>query len=187
MAGLLHPDYNDEAIISKSLVIKGEVTGLESLYIDGTIEGSINLPNNRVTVGPHGRVAANIYAREIVIRGKVRGDMYASGRIEIRREGSLTGDVVTARISIEDGAFFKGGIDLAKSPQTRRLAIEGSPLAAAYDEAAEQSIKQGLFSTVKDESDIAIKLPKPTLIPASSEFGKSGKFAERLKEAAETY
>ena len=106
---------SDQASIGKSLVIKGEVTGSESLYIDGRVEGSINLSGNRVTVGRNGVVAANINAREIVVLGKVRGNLTASDRVDIRSDGSLTGDVVAARISIEDGAFFKGGIDIRKA------------------------------------------------------------------------
>ena len=104
----------DQATIGKSLVVKGEVTGSESLYIDGKVEGAINLPGNRVTVGRNGQVSANITAREIVVLGKVRGNMTASDRVDIRSEGSLTGDVAAQRISIEDGAFFKGGIDIRK-------------------------------------------------------------------------
>src|SRR3984957_4312962 len=107
----------DQATLGKSLVIKGEVTGSESLYIDGRVEGSINLAGNRVTVGRNGVVSANINAREIVVLGKVRGNLTASDRVDIRSDGSLTGDVVAARISIEDGAFFKGGIDIRKAGQ----------------------------------------------------------------------
>ena len=104
----------EQATIGKSLVVKGELTGSESLYIDGKVEGAINLPGNRVTVGRNGQVAANIVAREVVVLGKVRGNCQASDRVDIRSEGSLTGDVIAARISIEDGAFFKGGIDIRK-------------------------------------------------------------------------
>src|SRR5271167_3245891 len=107
----------EQATLGKSLVIKGEVTGSESLYIDGRVEGSINLPGNRVTVGRNGVVSANISAREIVVLGKVRGNITASDRVDIRGEGSLTGDVVAQRISIEDGAYFKGGIDIRKPGQ----------------------------------------------------------------------
>src|ERR1700734_859669 len=107
----------DQAAIGKSLVIKGEVTGSESLYIDGRVEGSINLAGNRVTVGRNGVVAANISAREIVVLGKVRGNMTASDRVDIRADGSLTGDIIAQRISIEDGAYFKGGIDIRKAGQ----------------------------------------------------------------------
>ena len=105
----------DQATISKGLIIKGEITGSESLFVDGKVEGSISLPGNRVTVGRNGQVSASIAAREIVILGKVRGNVAASDRVDIRAEGALTGDVAAARISIEDGAFFKGGIDIKKA------------------------------------------------------------------------
>src|ERR1700678_3116495 len=108
------PANSEQATIGKSLVVKGEVSGSESLYIDGKVEGAINLPGNRVTIGRNGQVAANISAREIVVLGKVRGNCQASDRVDIRSEGSLTGDATAARISIEDGAFFKGGIDIRK-------------------------------------------------------------------------
>ena len=106
-------------------MIKGEVTGSESLYIDGRVEGSINLSGNRVTVGRNGVVSANINAREIVVLGKVRGNLTASDRVDIRSDGSLTGDVVAARISIEDGAFFKGGIDIRKAGARIKLISDG--------------------------------------------------------------
>ena len=112
----------EQATIGKSLFVKGEVSGSESLYIDGKVEGTINLPGNRVTVGRNGQVAANIMAREVVVLGKVR----ASDRVDIRSEGSLTGDVAAARISIEDGAYFKGGIDIRKPSDTKN----GSPAVA---------------------------------------------------------
>ena len=105
----------DQATIGKGLVVKGEITGTESLFVDGKVEGSISLPGNRVTVGRNGNVTASVQAREIVILGKVRGNVTASDRVDIRAEGALTGDVSAARISIEDGAFFKGGIDIKKA------------------------------------------------------------------------
>jgi cytoskeletal protein CcmA (bactofilin family) len=105
----------EQATIGKGLFIKGEITGSESLYIDGKIEGTINLPGNRLTIGRNGQVNAAVNAREIVVLGKVRGNVSATDRVDIRAEGSLTGDVSAARISIEDGAFFKGGIDIKKT------------------------------------------------------------------------
>jgi cytoskeletal protein CcmA (bactofilin family) len=118
----------EQATIGKGLFIKGEITGSESLFIDGKVEGSVNLPGNRVTVGRNGQVAASITAREIVVLGKVRGNMSATDRVDIRAEGSLSGDVAAARISIEDGAFFKGGIDIrkpeGKPAQPGTLAVE---------------------------------------------------------------
>jgi cytoskeletal protein CcmA (bactofilin family) len=127
----------DQATIGKSLVIKGEVSGSESLYIDGRVEGSIQLPGNRVTVGRNGVVNANINAREIVVVGKVRGNLIASDRVDIRNEGSLTGDVVAQRISIEDGAFFKGGIDIRKPGQKANgEAKDAMPVEPAHGTAA---------------------------------------------------
>jgi cytoskeletal protein CcmA (bactofilin family) len=105
----------EQATIGKSLVIKGEVSGSEALYIDGRVEGAINLPGHRVTVGRNGQVQANINAKEVVILGKVKGNVTASDRADIRNEGSLSGDVICQRISIEDGAYFKGGIDIRKA------------------------------------------------------------------------
>ena len=126
---------SDQATIGKSLVIKGEVTGSESLYIDGRVEGSIHLPGNRVTVGRNGVIAANITAREAVILGKVRGNVSATDRVDIRNEGSLTGDVIAQRISIEDGAFFKGGIDIRKPNANDKQPAAETP-AATPDKAA---------------------------------------------------
>lgn len=108
------PPSSEQASIGKSLTIKGEITGSEMLYIDGHVEGSVSLPGNRCVVGRNGQVGANINAREVVILGKVNGNITATDRVDIRNEGSLTGDVVAQRISIEDGAYFKGGIDIRK-------------------------------------------------------------------------
>jgi cytoskeletal protein CcmA (bactofilin family) len=126
-AGRAPVSAGDQATIGKGLLVKGDISGSESLYIDGKVEGSINLPGNRVTVGRNGQVAANIAAREIIIMGKVRGNVSASDRVEIRAEGALTGDVAAARISIEDGAFFKGGIDIKKADAKPSPAAETKP------------------------------------------------------------
>jgi cytoskeletal protein CcmA (bactofilin family) len=108
----------DQANIGRSLVIKGEVTGAESLFIDGRVEGSINFPDNRVTVGRNGVVAANITANEVVIMGKVQGNVECADRLDIRSEGLLTGDVITHRISVEEGAILKGGVEV-RTPEKK--------------------------------------------------------------------
>ncbi|MGA9528210.1 MAG: polymer-forming cytoskeletal protein [Terriglobales bacterium] len=102
----------DQAIIGRSLVIKGELSGSESLFIDGRVEGKISFPGHRVTVGRNGTVAANITADEVVIMGKVQGNVDCADRLDIRNEGTLTGDVVTHRISVEEGAILKGGVEV---------------------------------------------------------------------------
>jgi cytoskeletal protein CcmA (bactofilin family) len=103
-----------ESMIGKSLVIKGEITGSESVHIEGTVEGSIVLPDDRVTVGPSGRVSANITAQDIVVQGELTGSCDASDHLFVRREGSLCGDVVAARISVEDGAQLTGTVDIRR-------------------------------------------------------------------------
>jgi cytoskeletal protein CcmA (bactofilin family) len=113
----------DPATIGKSLQIKGEVIGSESLYIDGNVEGTIILPDSRVTVSRDALVSANITAREVVVLGKVSGNIYASDRVDIRSEGSLTGDVTAGRITIGEGAYFKGGIDIRKSSQGKNKVV----------------------------------------------------------------
>ncbi len=110
----------EQATIGRSLVIKGELTGAESLYIDGRIEGSITVAEHRVTVGRNGTVSANITAREVVIMGKVKGNIQCADRLDIRSEGALTGDVVTQRISVEDGAILKGSVQV-RSVDTKNL------------------------------------------------------------------
>src|ERR1035438_6375087 len=108
----------DQANIGRSLVSKGEVTGGESLFIDGRVEGSINFPDNRVTVGRNGVVAANITANEVVIMGKVQGNVECADRLDIRSEGLLAGDVITHRISVEEGAILKGGVEV-RNPEKK--------------------------------------------------------------------
>lgn len=105
----------EQATIGRSVVIKGQITGAEPLYIDGRVEGSISVPDNRVTVGRSGSVSADIHAKEVVIMGKVEGNLVCGDRVDIRAEGSLTGDVVSPRISVEDGAFLKGSVDIQKA------------------------------------------------------------------------
>jgi cytoskeletal protein CcmA (bactofilin family) len=108
----------EQATIGRSLVIKGEVSGSESLFIDGRVEGSLNFPDNRVTVGRNGNVAANITAKEVVIMGKVQGNVSCEDRLDIRSEGLLSGDVITHRISVEEGAILKGGVEV-RTPEKK--------------------------------------------------------------------
>ncbi len=107
----------EQATIGRSLVIKGEVSGTESLYIDGRIEGAVNFAGYRVTIGSNGSAAANISAREVVVIGEVQGNIQCTDRLDIRSQGSLTGDVITHRISVEDGAILKGGVQIRSVEQ----------------------------------------------------------------------
>ncbi|HUI83903.1 MAG TPA: polymer-forming cytoskeletal protein [Candidatus Binatia bacterium] len=117
------------ATIGKSVVVKGELSGSEDLILDGEVEGSITLRGQTLTVGPNGRVRANIEARNVILHGRVNGNIKAAERVDLRKSASLTGDIVTARISIEDGAFFKGGIDIQKPEPAAR--VEPKPQTSA--------------------------------------------------------
>jgi cytoskeletal protein CcmA (bactofilin family) len=112
---------NEVATIGKSVVVKGELSGSEDLVVDGEVEGSISLRGQSLTVGPNGRVRANIEARNVILHGRVDGDVHATERVELRKTASLSGDIATARISIEDGAFFKGTIDIQKAEPASKL------------------------------------------------------------------
>jgi cytoskeletal protein CcmA (bactofilin family) len=100
------------ARVGTSLHIKGEVSGNEDLHVDGSIEGSIQLEGRKLTVGASGKVTADIVAREVVVYGSSKGNLRASDRIEIKKDGSVVGELMTARIIIEDGAHFKGSIEI---------------------------------------------------------------------------
>ncbi len=105
----------DVAHIGKSVIVKGELSGSEDLYLDGEVEGSIELRGNSLTIGPNGRVRANIHAKDIVVHGKVDGNVRGTDRVELKKSAVLNGDIATQRIVIEDGAFFKGAIDIQKA------------------------------------------------------------------------
>src|SRR3954467_12518858 len=102
------------AHIGKSVIVKGELSGSEDLYLDGEVEGSIELRGNSLTVGPNGRVRANVHARDVVVHGKVDGNIRGTERVELKKSAVLNGDIATQRIVIEDGAYFKGAIDIQK-------------------------------------------------------------------------
>lgn len=102
----------DLAQIGKSLVIKGELSGSEDLYVDGQVEGSIALKGNSLTVGPNGYVKANVEAKGVVVQGKLDGNVQASERVQLRKSAVMNGDITTQRISIEEGAYLKGKVDI---------------------------------------------------------------------------
>jgi cytoskeletal protein CcmA (bactofilin family) len=109
----------EQATIGRSVVIKGDISGAEPLFIDGQVEGTIALSDHRVTIGRNGSVTANISAKEVVIMGKVTGNIECSDRLDIRGEGTLIGDVVTQRISVEDGAVMSGAVQVRASETTK--------------------------------------------------------------------
>ena len=134
------------AVLGKSVMVKGQIYSREDLTIDGEVEGTVELQEHRLTIGPNGRVAAGIKAREIVVLGAVQGNVEATDKIDIRKDAKLIGDIKTARIVIEDGAYFKGSIDITKgeAPKAERKPVPApapvaTPVAAA---AASNEVKR---------------------------------------------
>jgi len=114
---------NQYSMIGKSIVIKGEIVAADPVYVYGSVEGSINAPAHRVTVGKEGRVKADIRAREVVIMGDVCGNLDCRERVEIRSDGSLMGDLSTSRIFIEEGAVLSGSIDVHKPSKKEKAEL----------------------------------------------------------------
>lgn len=124
------PERSPAANVGKSVRIIGQIFTKEDLYVDGDVEGTIESLENKVTIGPNGRVQAGIKAREVIIIGQVHGNVETSDKVDIRKEAKLVGDITTARISIEDGAIFKGSIDIRK-PEAKPAAPKPAPVSAA--------------------------------------------------------
>jgi cytoskeletal protein CcmA (bactofilin family) len=117
------------ATIGKAVKINGQIHSKEDLYVDGDVEGTVECPEHKLTIGPNGTVHATVKAREVVALGTIQGNVEAADRIEIRKDAKLVGDIRTARIVIEDGAYFKGSIDIVK-PEPAKVAMQRPPAAA---------------------------------------------------------
>src|SRR5690242_16340549 len=144
------------AHIGRAVAIKGELPGSEDLYIDGHVEGNIELPGSTLMVGPNGRVRAGIRARGVIIEGKVDGDIEATERVELRKTAVLMGSIVTQRVSIEDGAYFKGGVDVK-----RQAAAQHQPAAQPRPEVKRESAPVAASAAAQAGGTVA--LPKPPL------------------------
>jgi cytoskeletal protein CcmA (bactofilin family) len=103
------------AVLGKSVIVKGQIFSREDLTIDGEVEGTVELQEHRLTVGPNGKVIAGIKAREVVVLGTIHGNVETTDKIDIRKDAKLLGDIKTARVVIEDGAYFKGNIDIVRA------------------------------------------------------------------------
>jgi len=125
------PDMRGPAVIGKSVMIKGQIFSREDLTIDGEIDGSVELQEHRLTVVPNGKLQAGVKAREIVVLGAIHGNVEASDKIDIRKDARLVGDIKTARIVIEDGAYFKGSIDIVRPEISKPAPAPPKPVVAA--------------------------------------------------------
>jgi cytoskeletal protein CcmA (bactofilin family) len=143
--GRTEPDgRTSSATIGKAVRIVGQIFSKEDLYVDGDVEGTIELLEHKLTIGPNGKVQASVKAREVVALGSVQGNVEAADKIEIRKDAKLVGDIKTARIIIEDGAYFKGSIDIVKPEPARASAPKPSaaPVSAASPAAAAAEVKR---------------------------------------------
>jgi cytoskeletal protein CcmA (bactofilin family) len=132
----LEVESSRSASIGKSVIIKGQLFSREDLYVDGEVEGTIEMQEHRLTVGPNGKVNAGVKAREVVVLGTVHGNVEVGDRIEIRKEAKLVGDIKTARIVIEDGAYFKGSIDISRPAEVPKPQAVPRPATATPAPAA---------------------------------------------------
>jgi cytoskeletal protein CcmA (bactofilin family) len=141
------------AALGKNVTVKGQIVAREDLTIDGEVEGTVECHDHRLTIGPNARVQSNLRAREIIIHGSIQGNVEAADKIDIKKEAKLVGDIKTSRIVIEDGAYFKGSIDISKAapakapqqpqPQPASQTVPQQPAPAA------STITAGTASTVK--------------------------------------
>jgi cytoskeletal protein CcmA (bactofilin family) len=117
------------AALGKNVTVKGQIFAREDLTIDGEVEGTVECHEHRLTIGPNARVQAGLKAREIIIHGSIQGNVDATDKIDIKKEAKLVGDIKTSRIVIEDGAYFKGSIDISKTaaPKSSQPATTGQP------------------------------------------------------------
>ncbi len=139
------------ATIGKAVAIKGQIVSREDLLIDGEIEGTVEAQEHRITIGPNGRVQAGIKAREIVILGSVTGNVEATDKIDIRKDARLLGDIKTARIVIEDGAYFKGSIDITKAEVKQQPKPMAPPPVAAAPPPPPAAPQQAPLAAIANE------------------------------------
>jgi len=118
------------AVIGKSVQIRGEVKGNEDLMVEGLVEGTITLNGNRLTVGPHARVQANVVGRDVVVQGSLEGDIQATGRVELRAGSRVTGDIRAGRLSVEDNAIYSGKVELDGTASAEEKAGAHAPATA---------------------------------------------------------
>ena len=117
----------DMVNIGKSVVIKGELTGSEDLTIEGHVEGRIDLKDNVLTIGPNGKIKAEVFAKSVVVLGEVTGNVTASEKVDIRDNGSVDGDIASPRVAIAEGAHFRGSIDMQRAGSKPQQKPGGQP------------------------------------------------------------
>jgi cytoskeletal protein CcmA (bactofilin family) len=122
----------EHATIGRTIVIKGEVSGQEALFVDGTVEGAIRFPDHRVSVGRGSQVAADITAKDVVVMGSVKGNIHCSDLLDVRAESTIRGDIVTRRIRIDDGAVLRGSVEIQAAVKNSLKEPEAAKVEASF-------------------------------------------------------
>src|SRR5207245_7475443 len=121
-----HHRERDNVNIGKSVVIKGELNGSEDLTIEGHVEGTIQLKDNVLTIGPNGKIKAQIFAKSVIVLGEVTGNVTASEKVDIRDNGSVDGDLISPRVAIAEGAHFRGSVDMQRKGAAKPVAAQAN-------------------------------------------------------------
>jgi cytoskeletal protein CcmA (bactofilin family) len=145
-----HHEPARTAVLGKSVIVKGQIFSREDLTIDGEVEGTVELQEHRLTIGPNGKVRASVKARELVVLGTIHGNVETTDKIDIRKDAKLVGDIKTARVVIEDGAYFKGNIDIVR------------PEAAAPRPAAAHAAQPAARPAAQPQPQPVTSAPTPT-------------------------
>jgi cytoskeletal protein CcmA (bactofilin family) len=132
------PLQGENVNIGKSVVIKGELSGSEDLTIEGNVEGRIELKENILTIGPNGKIRAEVFAKSVIVLGEVTGNVTASEKVDIRDNGSVDGDITSPRVAIAEGAHFRGSVDMQRSGGAKAPAAAAAKPAAAAPAPAAQ-------------------------------------------------
>jgi len=117
LEGKRHMDSKDVVNIGKSVVIKGELNGSEDLTVEGHVDGKIELKEHVLTIGPHGRIKAEVFAKSVIVLGEVSGNILASEKVDIRDNGSVDGNIISPRVAIAEGAHFRGSVDMQRKSE----------------------------------------------------------------------
>lgn len=140
------------AHIGSSVLIKGELSGREDLYLDGEVEGTIELRECNFTVGPNGRVRGNVHVKSVIVQGKINGDISASQRVELRNSAVVTGDIATERILVEEGAIFKGKLETGEKARSAQASSANVTVKAQTPGATPPAISSSAQSSFLDKA-----------------------------------
>jgi len=171
---------NEMAHIGKSVIIRGELSGSEDLYLDGEVEGNISLLEHNLIVGPNGRVRANIIAKDVVVHGKVDGNIQGHDRVELKKSAVLSGDISTQRIVIEDGAFFKGAIVEIEPIAFRNLERDGRVKRATME--VDPNVTTAIISEGPFDATIVERKPVLTAEQFKAERKRQRRLAKESKQ-----